>query len=115
MVAKDDNVDCGFFSAIQIELGDYWSLTIDSLHQAAECSRCGRLEIVKYRIADPAGLDAGKIHGIAGVHSVAEAVSRFDRAHNSVFRAEELASLGRVSDAVTEWRKLFGKYFPAYG
>jgi hypothetical protein len=71
-------------------------------------------ELVKYTMSDPAGLDSN-VQGLAGANSVAEAVNRFETAYNRAVRVEAYANQGRVADAVSEWRKAFGNYFPAYG
>ncbi len=70
-------------------------------------------ETIKYKIFDPAGLGA-QVNGI-DVGTVAQAVSRFETALSRARRAEGFAAVGNVSAAVTEWRKVFGDYFPAYG
>jgi Second Messenger Oligonucleotide or Dinucleotide Synthetase domain len=71
-------------------------------------------ELVKYTMIDPAGLGS-EVQGLAGVSTVSEAVSRFETAYSRAMRAELYASQGKVADAVTEWRKVFGNYFPAFG
>nr|WP_194946124.1 CBASS oligonucleotide cyclase [Mycolicibacterium malmesburyense]CRL76802.1 hypothetical protein CPGR_04096 [Mycolicibacterium malmesburyense] len=71
-------------------------------------------ELIKYTISDPAGLGSN-VHGLAGANNVSEAVSRFETAYNRAVLAEAYANQGRVADAVAEWRKVFGNYFPAYG
>jgi hypothetical protein len=70
-------------------------------------------EVVKYKIVDPAGLGS-QVNGVA-VGTVVQAVGRFETALSRAQRAEALAAVGNVADAVTEWRKVFGDYFPAYG
>lgn len=70
-------------------------------------------EIVKYKIIDPAGL-GGQVNGIA-VGTVEQAVDRFETAYSRAVRAEAYARNGQIYDAVNEWRKIFGNYFPAYG
>lgn len=70
-------------------------------------------EASKYKIADPAGLGA-QVNGIAA-GTVAQAVGRFETALSRAQRAEALTAGGSVADAVTEWRKVFGESFPAYG
>lgn len=72
-------------------------------------------ELIRYKIPDPAGLDSAQIPGLLGANSVEDAVRRFDTAYNRAVRAEGLAGNGKIADAVNEWRKVFGDYFPAYG
>jgi len=71
-------------------------------------------EVVRFTIADPAGL-GNHVSGLGSVATVADAVNRFTTAFNRAQRAEGLARSGKVPDAVAEWRKVFGDYFPAYG
>jgi hypothetical protein len=71
-------------------------------------------EAVRYKIADPSGLNADQINGLLS-GTVADAVRCFDAAHSRARKAEDFASSGRVADAVAEWRKVFGDPFPAYG
>jgi hypothetical protein len=71
-------------------------------------------ELANYTMIDPAGLGSD-VHGLAGVNTVPEAASRFETAYNRALGAEAYARQGRIPDAVTEWRKVFGNYFPAYG
>ena len=44
-----------------------------------------------------------------------EAASRFETAYNRAIKAETFARSGNISDAIIEWRKIFGNSFPAYG
>lgn len=69
-------------------------------------------EKVKYTIPDPAGY-GGQVRGLVSASTVAEAVSRFEAVHQRALNAEALASCGRVTEALQEWRKVFGSYFPA--
>lgn len=71
-------------------------------------------ELVRSRMTDPAGLDSTGVPGLANVN-LTEAVSRFETAYSRAVRAEQYANAGNVADAVIEWRKVFGDYFPAYG
>ncbi len=71
-------------------------------------------DAVKYKVADPAGF-GNKIDPLASVNTVADAVSRFETAYARAQKAEAFARAGNVADAVGEWRKVFGDYFPAYG
>jgi Second Messenger Oligonucleotide or Dinucleotide Synthetase domain len=69
---------------------------------------------VKTKAIDPAGF-GDQINGLAGATSVDVAVKRVEVAHDRAVKAEELASAGRIGDAVAEWQKIFGSYFPSYG
>ena len=72
-------------------------------------------ELIKFKIADPAGLDQQQVQGLASAGSVQAGVSRFETAYNTAWQAERLAGDGRTREAVEEWRKVFRGYFPAYG
>jgi hypothetical protein len=71
-------------------------------------------ERVKKKVSDPAGF-GDQINPITGSTTVSDAISRFQIAYDRAVRAEALAAAGRISEAVTEWRKVIGAYFPAYG
>ena len=71
-------------------------------------------EQIKYKIADPAGLGNEMVNGLL-LGSVDDAVSRFNVAYERAKSAEALDAKGQTQNAVAEWRKVFGDYFPAYG
>jgi len=71
-------------------------------------------EKIKYKIDDPAGFN-NKVNGLRNCSTVDDAVSRFTTAYNRAIKAEEFAKKGNFEEAVGEWRKIFGNYFPAYG
>lgn len=71
-------------------------------------------EAVKFKIGDPAGL-GDSINPLASASTVAEAVGRFDTAFARARRGEAAAASGATREAVDEWRKVFGDYFPVYG
>ena len=71
-------------------------------------------EAIKYLIQDPVSY-GGQISGLLNVNTVNEAVSRFDTAYNQAAKAQVEASYYRTENAVNEWRKILGDYFPAYG
>ena len=70
-------------------------------------------ETIKYKITDPAGLGS-QVNGVAS-GTVVEAVNRFQTAYARASKAEEFARNAKVAEAVGEWRKVFGDYFPSYG
>ena len=106
----------------------FWSFYLELLVQQApdnvrisnDWSGCryafgkGR-ELIKFKFADPAGLDQQQVQGLGSAESVQAGVSRFETAYNTAWRAEQLASGDRIRGAVDEWRKVFGDCFPAYG
>ncbi len=71
-------------------------------------------ESIKFKAIDPAGY-GDQINPLESVSTVEEAVSRFDTAYSRARKAEEYASKGWVPDAIAEWKKMFGDYFPTYG
>lgn len=71
-------------------------------------------EAVKYKIADPSGLNPDKVSGLLS-GTIADAVRRFETGYNRARNAEDFANRGRIAEAVAEWRKVFGNQFPAYG
>lgn len=71
-------------------------------------------ESIKYKVTDP--VEYGEqINGLENVSTVAEAVSRFETAYSRARKAEEYASRGWIANAIVEWKKIFGDYFPTYG
>jgi hypothetical protein len=68
-------------------------------------------EQCKWSISDPAGFGDNILSGM----NQSDAISRFETAYNRAVKAEEFATNYKVEDAVNEWRKIFGDYFPAYG
>jgi hypothetical protein len=71
-------------------------------------------ERIKYKAKDPVSY-GGEISGLRNISTSAEAVSRFETAYNRAIKAESYASNGYTSNAVDEWIKIFGDYFPAFG
>ena len=72
-------------------------------------------QLIRSRMADPAGQDTTGVPGLARISNLADAVSRFETAYGRAVRAEQYADTGKSVEAITEWRKVFGDYFPAYG
>lgn len=71
-------------------------------------------EAIKYKILDPAGYGE-QIGGFKNISTVQEALSRFTTAYDRAIKAENFARQTKTEEAVNEWRKIFGDYFPAYG
>lgn len=71
-------------------------------------------EAIKYKATDPAGY-GDQVNGLRNCNSVEDAVGRFETAYNRALKAEEYERKGYTQNAVDEWRKIFGDYFPAYG
>ena len=73
----------------------------------------GRTLIAKQNL-DPAGYGGDVGHYITS-EKVADAVARFQLAHDRAVKAEAFATRGDIASSVGEWIKIFGDYFPAYG
>ena len=69
---------------------------------------------VKTKAVDPAGF-GDQINGLASASSVDIAIKRVELAYGRAVKAEQFASTGKIGDAVAEWQKIFGSYFPSYG
>jgi len=71
-------------------------------------------DLVTKQNPDPAGYgdDVGKY--ISG-DKIQEASSRLQTAYERAIRAEDCDSRGYPRQAIEEWAKVFGDYFPAYG
>lgn len=68
---------------------------------------------VKVQNLDPAGYS-----GDVGYYlnsKLSDAESRFETAYKRAIKAEEYEKKGKTSDAVNEWKKIFGSSFPSYG
>jgi len=71
-------------------------------------------ERIKYKAKDPVPY-GGEISGLRNISTSADAVSRFETAYNRAIKAENYSSNGYTSNAVDEWIKIFGDYFPTFG
>lgn len=71
-------------------------------------------ETIKYKVQDPVEY-GGQINPLRNCQTVDNAVGRFETAYNRAIKAEQYAENGNTENAVDEWRKIFGDYFPAYG
>lgn len=71
-------------------------------------------ERIKYKAKDPVPY-GGEISGLRNATTQEEAVSKFESAYNRAIKAEQYAKNDSIENAVIEWRKIFGDYFPTYG
>lgn len=69
---------------------------------------------IRYKAKDPVSY-GGEISGLRNINTQVEAVSRFETAYNRAMKAEQYARDGYTKNAVDEWKKIFGDYFPVYG
>ena len=74
----------------------------------------GRTLITKQN-PDPAGYGGDIGSYIDNAEKINTAVAKFETAYNRALRAEDFATRGYISNAVEQWRLIFGRYFPAYG
>lgn len=71
-------------------------------------------ERIKYKAEDPVSY-GGEISGLRNIATQEEAVSRFEVAYNRAIKAERYAKNENIENAIDEWRKMFGDYFPVFG
>jgi hypothetical protein len=71
-------------------------------------------DLIRYKIVDPSGLGS-QVNGLSGARTVQEAVRKFQTAYDIAINAEYYAAQGNNREAVNQWRRIFGTYFPAYG
>jgi len=71
-------------------------------------------ERIKYKAKDPVPY-GGEISGLRNAKTQEDAVSKFESAYNRAIKAEQYAKNENIENAVDEWKKIFGDYFPTYG
>jgi len=71
-------------------------------------------ERIKYKAKDPVPY-GGEISGLRNAKTQEDAVSKFKSAYNRAIKAEQYAKNESIENAVDEWKKIFGDYFPTYG
>ncbi|HRN51116.1 MAG TPA: CBASS oligonucleotide cyclase [Anaerolineales bacterium] len=71
-------------------------------------------EGIKYKVADPAKY-GDQINGLRNCKTVEDAIKRFETAYSRSIKAENFAKQGDIEKAISEWKLVFGDYFPAYG
>ena len=71
-------------------------------------------EKIKYKVKDLVDY-GGEINGLDTIGSVPGAVEIFHREYDRAVEAERLTTQWLYSDAIIQWRKIFGDYFPIYG
>ena len=64
---------------------------------------------------DPAGYKGDVGAYLNTQTKIDNAVSRFQTAYTRAIKAEDYANKYYIQNAVEEWRKIFGNYFPTYG
>jgi hypothetical protein len=71
-------------------------------------------EKLKYKLADPVGYSDDVASYISTVAQIQEGTTKFQTAYDRAVKAEDYAKRGNISDAMAEWKKVFGDYFPNY-
>ena len=71
--------------------------------------------LVPLQNPDPAGYGDDVGQYLNTPEKVQEAVGKLQAAHDRALRAEDFARKGKVGDAISEWRRVFGEVFPSYG
>lgn len=71
-------------------------------------------EGIKFKAKDPAPY-GGEISGLRNISTQAEAISKFETAYNRAVKAEQYTKNGDTENAISEWKKIFGDYFPIFG
>jgi hypothetical protein len=70
-------------------------------------------ESIKFTIKDPVEF-GGQINGLNNCDTVENAVKKFETAYKIAIKAEQGAS-SSIKNAIDEWKKIFGDYFPSFG
>lgn len=70
---------------------------------------------VQQKNPDPAGYHDDVGDYINSKDKLEAAVSHFDTALTRALKAEDFANNNRIEEAIIEWKKIFGDYFPSYG
>jgi len=70
---------------------------------------------IRYSVADPAeyNFNVGAYLNIRSKKDAAK--SHLETAYSRARKAEECAAEGKIEEAYSNWRLIFGRYFPAYG
>jgi hypothetical protein len=71
-------------------------------------------EKVKFQTKDPSGYEGDVGSYISTEFQIQEAISRFQTAYDRAIKAEDCERRGYTSDAVEQWKRVFGDYFPSY-
>jgi len=90
-----------------VKISDYSSGARYFFDKARNWLRC--------KLPDPAGYSEDVGYYICSATDISAVTSKLETAYNRAFKAEKYALDSMISDAVEEWQKVFGDYFPAYG
>jgi len=70
---------------------------------------------IRSKLPDPAGYSDDIGYYISSEADITAVISKLETAYNRAFKAEKYAAEDKIQNAVEEWKKIFGDYFPAYG
>lgn len=70
---------------------------------------------IRSKFPDPAGYSDDISYYIATEADMSATISKLETAYNRAIKAERFAAENKISNAVDEWQKIFGDYFPSYG
>lgn len=65
--------------------------------------------------SDPAGYSTDVGAYLNTHEKIEKAVSNLTTAYNRALKAEAFTRVGKISEAIAEWKKIFGDCFPSYG
>jgi hypothetical protein len=70
---------------------------------------------IPYQLSDPAGYGGDVGAYISTQQDIKDVVGRLDAAYTKAVEAEQFAVQGKIDQAISKWRIIFGDYFPSYG
>jgi len=73
------------------------------------------IDLVKYKLADPAGYSDDVGAHVVATAKIQHLVSRLTWARDRAMEAEAMAASGDISGAIENWRLIVPNYFPSYG
>ena len=92
----------------------FYTILIDDDEVIPEWMKYRHAEAIKYKIKDPVEY-GGQIGGFNNISTYSDAKSRFETAYNRAKKAIEFEKNGKIENAIIDWKKIFGEYFPSYG
>ena len=66
-------------------------------------------------VPDPAGYGGDVGAYLSSQQQISDVVTRLEAAYTKALEAEQFAAQGKIDQAFSKWRVIFGDYFPAYG
>ncbi len=117
MIKRWNKYSGDYFRSFHLEvlaLKIFTNVTITNFSSGVRYFFDKAVPLMSVQVQDPAGYedDIGKY--ITG-EKIDEAKKKLELALSRAKKAEEFDKNGKVEQAVNEWMKIFGDYFPAYG